>query len=242
MADEVRRLEDEREESVIFVDAIRGSQQENRPVRVLEAGCGRNWPFHITDVEMHITGIDLDADALRLRREVAADLDVGIVGDLRTVALQSEAFDAAYCSYVLEHVEGAEAALDNIACALRPGGRLLIRIPDGDSCFGWLAKRTPHKSHVWYRRYVQRKPHAGEPGHAPYPTVYDPVVSVRGMRRWADTRGFKIVDEFCVNSYLDVFGRARPIAQLLVAAMAKASRGRLSGTHNNLGFVMEKPA
>lgn len=220
--------------------ALQACGRDGHPLRVLEAGCGHYWPFREQAFAMQVTGVDLDAEALRIRREDVGDLAEEIVGDLRTVPLPAAAFDAAYCSFLLEHVEGAEAALDNIATALRPGGRLVVRVPDGRSVFGWLAKHSPHRTHVWFRRYVQRKPHAGEPGHAPYPTVYDDVVSVRGIHGWADRAGCKVVDEWCTNHYLDVFGPLRGVAQLAVSAAARITRGRLSGTHNNLGFVLEK--
>ncbi len=240
MVEEVRLLRDRAEEKATLLEAIRTSGANDEPVRVLEAGCGHYWPFRDVSVPMVVTGVDLDADALRIRRQDIGDLDQEILGDLRTVDLPAAAFDVAYCSFLLEHVEDAEAALDNIAGALRPGGRLVLRVPDGDSVFGWLAKRTPHRTHVWYKRHVERKPHAGEPGHAPYPTVYDEVVSVAGMRAWAERRDFKVLDVWATNFYLDVFGRARPLAQAAVSAIAAGSRRRVSGTHNNLGFVLEK--
>ena len=62
-------------------------------LRVLDAGCGRMWNWDLGDVDMHLTGIDEDAEALRLRVEVKKDLDEAIVGDLRTVPLDDEAYD-----------------------------------------------------------------------------------------------------------------------------------------------------
>lgn len=237
---EVPSLTDKAAMRALVLGAIKESQQNGGPIRILEAGCGNYWPFRLDDTAVHITGVDLDAEALRIRHEERGDLDVEIVGDLRTVQLPPEAFDVAYCAFVLEHVPGAVGALDNMARALRPGGRLVVRVPDGDSVFGWLAKRTPHRTHVWYKRYVERKPHAGEPGHPPYPTVYDPVVSVSGMRAWASARNFRVRSEYCTNFYLDAFGPLRRAAGAAVAGVARCSLGRVSGTHNNLVYVLEK--
>jgi SAM-dependent methyltransferase len=240
MAIEVPVLTDSAEEHRILIDSIRSSRVDSKPIRLLEAGCGHHWWLNPGDVPLEITGVDADADALRIRREEHGDLDAEILGDLRTVDLPQGAFDVVYCSFVLEHVEGAELALDRMRNALRPGGHLIIRVPDGDSVYGFLTKHSPHRIHVLYKKYIERKPHAGEPGHAPYPTVYEPVVSVRGLRAWAERHDMRVVTEYGTNSYLKVFGPLRPVAAFAVRFIARLSRGRLSASHNNICFIMAK--
>jgi SAM-dependent methyltransferase len=241
MAVEVHLMRDSAEEHDLLTDNIRMARQGAEPVRLLEAGCGHYWWLKPAGVPLEITGVDTDADALRIRREEHADLDAEILGDLRTVSLPRGVFDVVYCSYVLEHVEGAEQVLDRMADALRPGGRMIVRVPDGDSVFGYLTKHSPHRIHVLYKKYIERKPHAGEPGHAPYPAVYEPVVTVRGMREWARRQGMEVMAEYGMNFYLKVFGRLRPVAEFGVRMVAWLSRGRLTARHNNVGFVLMKP-
>ncbi|HEX5250979.1 MAG TPA: hypothetical protein VFW14_15045 [Gaiellales bacterium] len=101
-----------------------------------------------------------------IRRETHGDIDHEIVGDLRTV--------------------------DRLADALVPGGVLIVRVPDGKSAWGFAAQRSPHRLHVLYKRHVDRKPNAGKPGYAPFPTVHDDVVSLSGMCRFAGARGLAI--------------------------------------------------
>src|SRR6185437_11416268 len=72
------------------------------PLRILEAGCGRDWPLHVS-VPYTLTGLDLDPDALAAR----TDLDEAIIGDLRTAELPAHSFDVVYSAFVLEHVSGA---------------------------------------------------------------------------------------------------------------------------------------
>lgn len=242
MAAEVALLTDSAQEHALLSSSIREARLGDGPVRLLEAGCGHHWWLRPEGVELRITGVDADPDALRIRREDHGDLDEEILGDLRTVELPKESFDVAYCSYVLEHVVGAEDALATIASAVRPGGIMIVRVPDGDSVYGFLVKHSPHRAHVWYKKYVERKPHAGEPGHAPYPTVYEPVVSVRGMREWAQLNGFEVLHEYGSNSYLRVFGPLRPVVAFVIRAIARLSGGRLSASHNNIGFVLRKAA
>lgn len=161
------------------MESIRHASDGAEPIRILEAGCGQRWPFEGSDLPVHITGVDLNADALRIRRHVSGDLDEMIIGDLRTVDLPAGRFDVAYCSFVLEHVSGAEMVLDRLRAALRPGGRLVVRVPDGDSVYGFFVRHSPHRAHLLYRRYVAGFREAGQPGFGPYPTVYDSVVSVQ---------------------------------------------------------------
>ncbi|PZS13097.1 MAG: class I SAM-dependent methyltransferase [Pseudonocardiales bacterium] len=225
----------------ILADAVLGSRRQPGAVRVLEAGCGNRWVLTPHSGDVHITGVDTDADALRIRREVQGDLDDEIHGDLRTVALPAESFDVVYCSYVLEHVAGAQAVLDRFVAALRPGGRLIVRVPDGNSVYGFLTKHSPHRVHVLYKRYVERYPNAGKPGYAPYPTVYDEVVTLRGLRAWAAHNGLAVLHEDGTNLYLKHFGRLRPVVSAVLVAIAACSRGRLSASHNNICMVFQKP-
>jgi SAM-dependent methyltransferase len=227
--------------NALLAEAVLGASDRSGAVRVLEAGCGQRWVLTPHSAAVHITGVDTDADALRIRREVQGDLDEEILGDLRTVELPAESFDVVYCSYVLEHVSGAEAVLERFLACLRPGGRLIVRVPDGNSVYGFLVKHSPHRLHVLYKRYVERKPDAGKPGHAPYPTVYDEVVTLRGLRAWADRHELEIEIEFGTNMYLNIFGRLRPVVDAALRAIAAVSRGRLSASHNNICLILRKP-
>ena len=125
--------------------------------------------------------------------------------------------------------------------AVRPGGRLVVRVPDGDSVFGFLVKHSPHRMHIWYKRYIERKPNAGKPGYAPYPTVYDDVVSAAGLQKWADRHGYRVVEAYATNFYLRVFGVLAKPVEYILRGIAAISRGRLTAAHNNIGFVIDKP-
>jgi len=161
-------------------------------LRILDAGCGRMWTWDLQGMPFHLTGLDSDADALRLRVEQRGDLDEWLAGDLRTVPLPPGHFDLVYSAYVLEHVDGAELVLDRMFDTLRPDGLMVIKIPDGDSVYGFLTRITPHQVHVLYKRWIRRKPLAGTPGHGPYPVVYDNVISLDGITAWASARDLEI--------------------------------------------------
>jgi SAM-dependent methyltransferase len=217
------------------------STRDTGPVRVLEAGCGQSWELQPERVRVHITGVDSDAEAMRIRQERHRDLDAAILGDLRTVELSPDSFDATYCSYVLEHVAGAEAVLDRLVDATRPGGRVIVRVPDGDTVYGFLVRLSPHWIHVLYKRYVEGFADAGKPGHAPYPVVYDDLISVRGLREFARSRNLDIVDEYGTNFVLQHFRQLGPVVDVVFRCFAWLSRGRLLATHNNICVVLRRP-
>jgi hypothetical protein len=52
------------------------------------------WPYRFDDVDFVLTGVDLDADALRIRQEERQDLHAAVVGDLRSVSFDQHSFQA----------------------------------------------------------------------------------------------------------------------------------------------------
>jgi SAM-dependent methyltransferase len=210
-------------------------------IKIIEAGCGRAWSLSLEGVDYHLTGIDADTEALQARREEAGDLDEALAGDLRTVLLDAESYDVAYCAFVLEHIHGARDVLDRLTDALRPGGLLIVRIPDRDTVWGFVTRMTPFRLHVLYRRWLAGDKNAGRPGHAPYPTAYDKEISHRGMNAYCAERGLEVLDEYSSGFYLQDIGRMRYVVAPMVRMIGALSFGRIQWTHNNLNFVIRKP-
>lgn len=204
------------------------------PLRILEAGCGRCWTLRLA-VPYTLTGLDLDPDALAAR----TDLDQAIVGDLRTVELAPQSFDVIYSAFVLEHVHGAQQVLERFRRWLAPGGTLILQIPDRDSAYGFMTRLTPFWAHVMFHRYMLKQPLAGTPGHGPYPTYYDEVISERGLLEFCTRNGFMAPEVYRLCSY----DRDPPVrAAAFLTSMLSA--GRLAWRHNNLLLIarMERPA
>ncbi len=229
-----------REVPQIFVRALKEWVRDRDPVEILDAGCGQGWGLDLTGIPTRITGVDADADAVRLRQERRGDLDEAIVADLLTAELPTGRFDVVHNAFVLEHVPGAATLLDRFFEWLRPGGLLLLRIPDRDSAFGFLSRVTPFWVHVLYRRYVFRQPTAGKPGYPPYRTFYDRVVSARGVREYCSAHGHEIVHEFGVPIHMERFGKVGPLFNATLRLVNLLSLGRLSSSHTNLAFVIRK--
>ena len=234
-------INDWTEQNRVLANAILSSARSGEVLRVLEAGCGTRWPLKLHGVDIFLTGVDTDRHALNLRQEKHGDLDEIIEGDLREVAFPTERFDVIYCAFVLEHINGAEDVLDRFREWLKPGGLLLIRIPDRDTVFGFIARILPFWCHVAYKKYVDRLPNAGKPGHDPFPTYYDAVVSRQGMTDYCLRHHLEILVEFVSNHYLPRLGRLAPPVWLLTKFVEYASLRRLDADYNNLAYVIQKP-
>ena len=196
------------------------------PLRILEAGCGRNWPLKLS-VPFTLTGLDLDGDALAAR----TDLDQAIVGDLRTAEFAPHSFDVIYNAFVLEHVSGARQVLERFLRWLAPGGLLIVKVPDRDSAYGFLTRLTPFWAHVLIYRHVLGYPQAGTAGHGPYRKYYDRIVSERGLRSFCLSNGMK-PELYRLCSYA---GDRRVRAAAYLTSML--SGGRLAWRHNNLLLI-----
>ena len=108
---------------------IRSYARDKGRIHILEAGCGRRWPYRFDDVDFVLTGVDLDADALRIRQQGKKDLHAAILGDLRAVTFDKYSFDIIYSAYVLEHIAETERVLLNFLDWIKPGGLIILKFP-----------------------------------------------------------------------------------------------------------------
>lgn len=120
----------------------------------LELGCGtgymitlplRTWGYDVV-------GIDLDEPSIRYGRNLLRrndlDADALRVGDLGGL---DESFDVVLASEVLEHLTDTEleGTLSTIQARLRPGGRLLVTVPNG---YGWFE----FEAKLWFGTGIDR--------------------------------------------------------------------------------------
>lgn len=214
----------------------------DRVLRILEAGCGRRWPFRLEDRPHHIVGIDLDPAALEIRMNRLGDLHEAIVGDLCTYPLPEAGFDVVYCSFVLEHIPEATRALDNLVRATRENGLLLIRVPDSRSVQGFVTRITPHCFHVFYYRWILGNPNAGKPGMGPYPTHYTPVIGRAGMEGYCADPGNGVrLEGTWGDGYIQPGrGWRRVLIRCAKFVVYMLSLGSLSYRHTDLLFVLRR--
>lgn len=228
-------LPDEPAVDEIIGARIRGYASGKGPIRILEAGCGRRWPFRFDDVDFVLTGVDLDPHALRIRQEQQRDLDEAVLGDLRSVAFERHSFDIIYSAYVLEHVPDTERVLLNFLEWIKPGGLIILKFPDRESVYGFVTRITPHWVHVLYKRYGAGNPNAGKPGFGPYPTVHEPIIGRARFESFVRAHGLTAVEAYG-------YGTLPRFQRLGTRLLAALSCGRLTARYYNLMYILESVA
>lgn len=238
--DKLKLLDTYAQEAEIITANIKRMGNSDTPLRILEAGCGQKWPLNLDGIKFTLTGVDMDKDAVEIRKAKFNDLDEIIIGDLRTVNLQEHTYDVIYNSFVLEHVQNAEQVLDNFSRWLKPGGLLIIRIPDRDSVYGFITRKTPFWFHIFYKKYIVGSPNAGKPGFEPYPTFHEKIISRHGIHKFCQKSNFEIIEEYGGGGYLKYKGAIANLTRLIVITVSLLSFGTLKWKYNNLLYVIKK--
>jgi 2-polyprenyl-3-methyl-5-hydroxy-6-metoxy-1,4-benzoquinol methylase len=103
----------------------------HKGMEILDAGCGTGDCLKMLWQEYgchQLTGTDFSKSALAIAREACPQ--AVLQECFMDHRLQGE-FDLILCQQVLEHLERPEDALHNFLGMLRPGGQILLTVPDG---------------------------------------------------------------------------------------------------------------
>jgi len=157
-------------------------------LNVLEAG-GGSLSYVNFDKPIRVTAVDISPEQLA-RNTYAAEK---ILGDLHTVALGTEKYDATVIWEVLEHVAHPRTVLARLSEATKPDGVIIIAVPNPASLQGFITKWTPHWFHVLVFRYAFGWKMAGKPGYAPFETVHHRDIRPSRMAAWAEANGLEVL-------------------------------------------------
>jgi SAM-dependent methyltransferase len=218
-----------------------------RPLSILEAGCGLRWTLDLSGIDYTLTGVDLDPVALELRKTVACDLDVAILGDLCTVDLPEASFDVIFSRYVLEHVQQADVALRNLVRWLKPGGLMILHLPARETARGFYTRMLPHWCHLWFYRFVMGDKLAGQQGHPPYPTYFHPVIGSDRLGAFLAQNGVQCVSRYGIG-FIRASGVRRPmtfgvrVQRAVVNLTSMLTFGKLTAKYHDFTFIGLKSA
>jgi SAM-dependent methyltransferase len=120
--------------------------------RLLDFGCGSGWFAHrMQQRGWTVTGIDISCHvAQKVRREFGIPV---LVGSLPHPAVQPKSFDVVCMGSTLEHVHRPRQVVAAAGDALRPGGLLVVVVPNLDS---WGFRRF---GRAWWPLDVPRHLH-----------------------------------------------------------------------------------
>jgi SAM-dependent methyltransferase len=142
-----------------------------KPAAVLDVGCGRGFTLRfLADAGYRATGVELSPQAAAHARDTLG-LDVR-TGDFLSQPFEAGQFEVVIFWHSLEHISDPLAALDRANEILRPGGLLVVAVPNFDS----IQARTSGKE--WF--------HLDVPRHYVH-------FSRRGLTNALKVRGFRVV-------------------------------------------------
>jgi SAM-dependent methyltransferase len=211
--------------------------REKEKIKLLEAGCGSATYLQL-DPKVDMVGIDISAEQL----ECNPKLQEKILGDIQVYAFPPEHFDVIICWNVLEHVVKPELALRNFKQTLKPGGLLVLSLPNLYSLKGLVTRLTPHWFHVTFWRYGYGIKNAGKDNRAPFKTFMRHCASPRGIEQFARENDLEIIyqDQFDVIETLRQRSRFMMLTYALLDRVARfISFGKLGDSEYYL--VLRKP-
>ncbi len=101
---------------------------------VLDVGCG---PAVYTDGLVRagctIHGVDISPEMIALAKQGQFPKASFSIGSVESLSFPSKTFDGILCVGVLEYLEQWQAAVSEMARVIKPGGRIVVTIPNGDS-------------------------------------------------------------------------------------------------------------
>ena len=99
--------------------------------KLMDVGCGNGYILSLAKkLGWQTRGLEVDPSAVRAARAQGLDIEQGSYTRLADL---TRIFDCIICSHVLEHVHDPRDMLYRLAEALKPGGTLLLSLPNATS-------------------------------------------------------------------------------------------------------------
>lgn len=212
----------------------------HRPL-VVEAGCGAR--SHLAfPPGTRVIGLDMSQIQLQRNQETPWL----VRGDAERLALASGCADAAVSWDVLEHLAHPERALGELARVVRPGGLVVLGLPNVVSLKGLVTRVTPWWVHVWVYRRVLGAQTAGTDVSDQFPTTLHFRLRIAGLRRLAASLGLDVLMLETYEGPVPLhFRRRHRAGGYLLSTIGAVSRlltaGRYDATASDMVVVLRRP-
>jgi ubiquinone/menaquinone biosynthesis C-methylase UbiE len=151
---------------------------DGKAQRLLDLGCGdganSRW---LQSFAKRFDACDYNLLRLRRCRRLLGDRGSLCLADILRLPYPAEAFDAIFMNHVLEHIPDDERALQSVWRVLRPGGLLILGVPNEGASWWQLAyrlspetRRTTDHVHFYTAKEVEEK--ASEVGYIIERTIH----------------------------------------------------------------------
>jgi len=208
-------------------------------VRLLEAVCGSASNLNF-GAQVRLVGIDISEKQLA-RNTV---LHEKIAGDIQTYEFPPDSFDGIICWDVLEHLSQPELALRQFAHSIKPGGLVILKLPNVLSLKGLVTKFLPYTFHVLAYRHIYGDKNAGKNHTVPFKTYLRFCISAGAIRKQSAQLGLQTV-YFATEDVADIHWLQRKKAMHFFYVTLKKILSLLSLGHignSELIIVLKKIA
>jgi SAM-dependent methyltransferase len=191
---------------------------------VLEAGCGRFKHFAYPET-MAIAGLDISADQLE-RNTFAQEK---FLGDVQTFKLDRQ-FDVVVSIFVLEHLEDPATALANMLAWTKPGGLLILAVPNALSLKGLVTKFTP----FWFHHLAYKLIYRVE--YSIFPTTMKFCIAPRALKKFLAEHEI-VHEEFAEETLARPFNYIYQVAMVVLRVL---TLGRWHPERSNYQLIVRK--
>lgn len=207
--------------------------------RVLDVGCGRQSNV-VFPGAAHVVGTDLDVRGL----DGNVTVDVAVAADIVAAEIPERSVDAIACIYVLEHVAHPDRVFGKLARALKPGGVMVIAVPNVAAPKAKATKYTPLSFHNFvYERLLGRKEEGTS--HLPFATVLDGSIRPDRIENLAAICGLEVLlrTDFEDNKQRELRKKVKLGGapwQALRALVRGVTRGRVDPELSDVVFAFQR--
>ena len=123
------------------------------PLRVIDVGCGTGHLLlalgNRLQQPLRLYGLDFSDSAIRRSKQLVPNAEF-VVASVYEIPSPDDNFDVITCTETMEHLERPKEALEEMFRVLKPGGHLVVTVPDGakDDWSGhanfWSAEELRH--------------------------------------------------------------------------------------------------